>query len=192
MERLKLKKLLDSGKSTREIAELIGRGQTTVRYWIKKHGLRCKYHEINRQQRISDICEAVAKSTSYSEVCRKLKIPRSGNSYQNMRSVIERLSLDVSHFTGQRKYLESIKLTPYDVLIYDRLDGRRERTIVLRNALTELGVDVCRCSLCGLDSWLGKPLGMHIDHIDGDRLNNIRDNLRILCPNCHNQITYNK
>lgn len=26
------------------------------------------------------------------------------------------------------------------------------------------------------------------DHIDGDRENNSRENLRLVCPNCHSQI----
>ena len=26
---------------------------------------------------------------------------------------------------------------------------------------------------------------LQIDHIDGDRSNNLRDNLRVVCPNCH-------
>lgn len=49
-----------------------------------------------------------------------------------------------------------------------------------------------RCLWCGLDSWLGKPIELEIDHIDGNRRNEARNNLRGLCPNCHAQTpTYN-
>ena len=35
--------------------------------------------------------------------------------------------------------------------------------------------------------WNNKPLSFHLDHIDGNRNNNQRSNLRLLCPNCHSQ-----
>lgn len=44
------------------------------------------------------------------------------------------------------------------------------------------------CEWCGNPGeWRDKPLGLDIDHIDGDRANNHPDNLRYLCPNCHRQ-----
>lgn len=52
-------------------------------------------------------------------------------------------------------------------------------------ALAEYGE---QCSGCGLrPTWNGKPITLEVDHIDGDRRNNIIENLRVLCPNCHSQ-----
>jgi hypothetical protein len=42
-----------------------------------------------------------------------------------------------------------------------------------------------KCSHCGLDEWMGLRITLELDHIDGDRYNNVRSNLRCLCPNCH-------
>ncbi|MGA7202469.1 MAG: HNH endonuclease signature motif containing protein [Candidatus Cybelea sp.] len=44
-----------------------------------------------------------------------------------------------------------------------------------------------RCQVCGLDEWLGQPLNMHLDHVNGDRNDHRLINLRMLCPNCHSQ-----
>jgi hypothetical protein len=41
------------------------------------------------------------------------------------------------------------------------------------------------CEECKLDKWLDKPIPLELDHIDGDNRNNIKQNLRLLCPNCH-------
>lgn len=36
-------------------------------------------------------------------------------------------------------------------------------------------------------TWCGRKLTLHVDHIDGDFHNNLPENFRFLCPNCHNQ-----
>jgi endogenous inhibitor of DNA gyrase (YacG/DUF329 family) len=44
------------------------------------------------------------------------------------------------------------------------------------------------CCMCGTGSeWNGKPLRLQVDHKDGNTKNNKRENLRMICPNCHTQ-----
>jgi HNH endonuclease len=46
-----------------------------------------------------------------------------------------------------------------------------------------------RCAICGgASEWLGAPLALVLDHIDGDPTNNRRENLRLICPNCDSQL----
>ena len=42
-----------------------------------------------------------------------------------------------------------------------------------------------KCNLCELNGWLGNPITLELEHKDGNRNNNKRDNLEMLCPNCH-------
>jgi 5-methylcytosine-specific restriction endonuclease McrA len=45
------------------------------------------------------------------------------------------------------------------------------------------------CAICGgSNAWLGLPLELVVDHIDGDATNNQRENLRLVCPNCDSQL----
>lgn len=44
-----------------------------------------------------------------------------------------------------------------------------------------------KCNCCGIADWNGKPLTFELEHKDGNKLNNLRNNLEVLCPNCHAQ-----
>jgi 5-methylcytosine-specific restriction endonuclease McrA len=43
------------------------------------------------------------------------------------------------------------------------------------------------CFKCKLKTWLGQQITLEIEHIDGNNSNNNRENLQLLCPNCHSQ-----
>lgn len=43
------------------------------------------------------------------------------------------------------------------------------------------------CNRCGISDWLGSEIILELEHRDGNRDNNTRDNLELLCPNCHSQ-----
>jgi hypothetical protein len=63
--------------------------------------------------------------------------------------------------------------------------GSRFTSYHLKNRLLKEGVLQAVCANCQLAQWLGRPIPLELDHIDGIRDNNQIENLRVLCPNCH-------
>lgn len=42
-----------------------------------------------------------------------------------------------------------------------------------------------RCELCGGEGWLGQPMPLELDHVNGNAADNRPEVIRLLCPNCH-------
>ena len=55
----------------------------------------------------------------------------------------------------------------------------------IKNRLIEEKIFVHKCFICNNTEWLDKPITLELDHIDGNHNNNVRTNLRFICPNCH-------
>jgi len=69
------------------------------------------------------------------------------------------------------------------------LEGKHPtfQTYKLKIRLIKEGIFKNECSICNTSEWMGKPLMIELDHIDGNSRNHKLENLRMLCPNCHSQ-----
>lgn len=115
----------------------------------------------------------VESSSTYAECLRKMGKKEAGGNYQQLQRNIDRFGLDTSHMVHQA-WNKGNEIKPFDELIDPQ--SIKKRLIKIKGH---------KCECCGLTRWLNAPIKLELHHIDGDNRNNVKENLQLLCPNCH-------
>ena len=186
--------MVDNNLSQRKIAEKLNVSQSTIRYWLKRFKLETNLSEGKRIKNKFNwsnnlfIDNIIKESLTKSEVMSKLGLCISGSNYRNLNKYISENNSDISHFSTNKKRSKSSPVFKKKN-IYEYLKGKyKVNGQTVKKKMIEQGICEDVCSMCNQGNvWNNNPLTLQLDHIDGDRNNNIIENFRILCPNCHTQ-----
>lgn len=136
------------------------------------------------------LANAVSQSDSVSSVMTLLGMKRTGGNHSYISRLIKLHCISTDHFTYSKNtsgISSSKRKSAYEILVVSNnsLDART-RSSKLTRALLEIGVPY-KCNKCEISEWQGEEITLDVDHIDGNFLDNRKENLRFLCPNCHRQ-----
>ena len=127
--------------------------------------------------------DAINSSASMLEAAKKVNIP-----FETFKRKATKLGLYVPNQGGKgtkKEYKGSNKRELNDILSgkYPQYPtDKLKKRLILEGYLDKV------CTECGItDSWNGKPIVLHLDHINGTNNDHRLKNLRLLCPNCHSQ-----
>jgi 5-methylcytosine-specific restriction endonuclease McrA len=141
--------------------------------------MKCK--KCNQEVEIltpSGFCSrSCANKRTHSEETKKKIAASSGGTLESskLKSIANKVKWADPEYRGR---VTQAKIKQAEAVGWDNLKWGGKRNWVLRD---QSGA----CARCGANEWLGEPLSLEVDHIDGDHKNELRENLIALCPNCH-------
>lgn len=131
-----------------------------------------------------EFCKLVSESNSYSDILRALGLGTNGGSSTDiLKKRIAELNCSIEHF-NRKVNSKRQNYTLEEILVENSTYANI--TSLKRRLINEEKLEY-KCALCGIDSWLGNPLSLQLDHINGVNNDHRLCNLRFLCPNCHSQ-----
>lgn len=161
--------MLDAGYSYNEIAQTLGCSKSTISFHARRTG------------RLRGSTPTSWEEHDWEEI---QKYYDAGHSYKDCLH-----HFHISDKTwAKAKGAGKIKTKEYQypveqVLTEKSFYGRNlVRARLLNNSILKQ-----ECYICGISEWLGKPLSLDLDHINGISDDHRLENLRMLCPNCHSQ-----
>ena len=90
-----------------------------------------------------------------------------------------------SYEAGLLKYVKSIRLSDEEVFVENSTYARHH----IKRRIIEQEMIPYECFNCGnTGEWMGKPLPLILDHINGVNIDNRLENLRFACSNCDSQL----
>lgn len=122
----------------------------------------------------------ISLKESKAKICKYLQCkPLTLDNYLKKWNVVYKGNQGLKNKKVSNKRINAIDYSKKDIV----------KVTSLRKKLIEDGIKKDECEVCGHTHWQNKKLTLELHHKDGNRYNNLIDNLQILCPNCHSLIS---
>lgn len=135
-----------------------------------------------------EFTDLVAEKTSYGDILKHFGFVNKGANYKTVQARIAHLGLSTAHFRKCYAIMAASKkhsAVALSSVLVTRSSYNRGH---LKKRLIREGMIKNMCALCRRPpKWLGAPLVLILDHINGESTDNRLENLRLLCPNCNSQ-----
>jgi hypothetical protein len=162
-----VEQLLAEGKGQTTIAQELGLSKATIAHHVRALGIPAD-ERFSRRYDWQEVQHAHDAGLSALECCERFGFAKA--------------TWSKAVATGRVKPQDR-KIPLEELLVNNRKTSRSH----LKRRLLDARLKENRCEICGIDSWLGKPLNAQLHHKNGDGSDNRLENIEFLSPNCHSQ-----
>jgi hypothetical protein len=138
---------------------------------------------------IEQLSQVVKESSSIAEALKKINLIPSGGNYKTFKNICNNHNISFDHFTGQghlkgKTHKWARKITDKDVFCLN--SKHNISSVRIKKRLLDTGIER-KCYQCNNTTWNSKPIPLELEHKNGNNKDHRKENLTLLCPNCHAQ-----
>lgn len=169
-------------KCGKYLRDFITENNINIEHMSAANGLEHRYTK-------EDVERFVSQSLCWTDVIKATGREFYGNLIVPIKRLVKFYDIDTSHFIGKsiaasRNRVNTNTIPEEDIFCeHSKISRASLKRHILKNSIIEY-----KCYKCGcIGEWLGEPLILQIEHINGIRNDHRLENLCFLCANCHSQ-----
>lgn len=149
------------------------------------------YNEFVKKVPKKHFIDVVNTCTSFRQILEKCGLGFWGAHFKIVKERIRNLGLDTSKLKGQgwNKGNTNLEWAYTEISKHLKDNTKSGKSSItsfrLKNRLIKAKILEAICSNCKNTEWLGNLIPLELEHKDGNKYNNLLENLCLLCPNCH-------